>query len=278
MTTLYASDLDGTLLNAQAQISPAAADTIRRLNERGALITFVTARTPATIEPILRAAFPPIPGVAMTGAALWHCQSRSYEQVQYHCREDVIAVSQACQRHGVTPFVYTLPRGSNALVVYHSAPTLSSVEARFVADRTLNDLKTFHLGTHAPESSLDCTVLFFAMGTPESIEAVAADIRSCTDCYASCYPDTYNPGLALLEVFTHGVSKAEGLITLKRRVGADRIVAFGDNLNDIPMLQAADVAVAVDNAHPDVKAAADVVIGPNTDDAVPRFILEDFSI
>ena len=35
---------------------------------------------------------------------------------------------------------------------------------------------------------------------------------------------------------------------MKKKTGADRVVAFGDNLNDIPMLQAADVAVAVENA------------------------------
>ena len=60
---------------------------------------------------------------------------------------------------------------------------------------------------------------------------------------------------------------------LKAISGADRVVAFGDNINDIPMLREADVAVAVENAVPEVKRIADVIIGPNTTDAVPRFIL-----
>ncbi len=63
---------------------------------------------------------------------------------------------------------------------------------------------------------------------------------------------------------------------MKEKTGADRVVAFGDNLNDIPMLQAADVAVAVENARlPEVKEIADIVIGPNTDDAVAEFISGD---
>lgn len=62
---------------------------------------------------------------------------------------------------------------------------------------------------------------------------------------------------------------------MKEKTGADRVVAFGDNLNDIPMLQAADVAVAVENALPEVKEIADIVIGPNTDDAVAEFISGD---
>ena len=50
------------------------------------------------------------------------------------------------------------------------------------------------------------------------------------------------------------------------------MIAFGDNLNDIPMMRVADVAVAVGNALSQVKAEADVVIGANTADAVAQFI------
>jgi hydroxymethylpyrimidine pyrophosphatase-like HAD family hydrolase len=38
------------------------------------------------------------------------------------------------------------------------------------------------------------------------------------------------------------------------------------------MLQAADVAIAVENAVPEVKAIAQTIIGPNTTDAVPSYI------
>ncbi len=54
------------------------------------------------------------------------------------------------------------------------------------------------------------------------------------------------------------------------------MVAFGDNLNDLPMFGVADLAVAVGNALPDVKDAADVVIDPNYTDSVARFIESDF--
>lgn len=276
MKTLYATDLDGTLLDPTAHLSKYSADILNKLKSEGALISFVTARTPATVEPILSAALPNLPGVAMTGATLWNPTTRQYELVTYHYRNDVVSILDICRRHGVTPFVYTLPKGSNALKVYHSAQVLSKLETKFVADRTLNDLKTFSLSHDVPEEDMDIVVLFFAMGDPQSIRLAAYDIMENTDCYASWYPDTYHPGVALLEVFKKGVSKAEGLELLRRKVGADRVVAFGDNLNDIPMLQVADVAVAVDNAYPEVKRAADVVIGPSYNDAVVNFIAEDF--
>ncbi len=43
------------------------------------------------------------------------------------------------------------------------------------------------------------------------------------------------------------------------------------------MLKSADLAVAVANCVDEVRAVADIVIGPNTDDSVARFILDDIN-
>ena len=77
-------------------------------------------------------------------------------------------------------------------------------------------------------------------------------------------------------MFPPGVTKASAIQELSRRLGADRLVVFGDSLNDLPMLAVADVAVAVGNALQEVKDAADVVIDPNYTDSVARFIESDF--
>ena len=51
---------------------------------------------------------------------------------------------------------------------------------------------------------------------------------------------------------------------------AGDVIVYGDNLNDISMFEIADTAIAVDNALPAAKEAADAVIGLNTTDAVAR--------
>lgn len=275
MTTIYATDLDGTLLGSNATLSDYTARALRQLAGKGVAVTYITARTPATVQPIMAAAPPVIPGVVMTGAALWRNDENRYAHVAYHQAPDVEAIAEICRRHGVNPFVYTLEPGSNSLVVYHEAEVLSPIEHEFVVSRTLNDLKRFELNTPAPLPTRNHTVLFFAMGDPRRLKAAADEIHAATGCSASCYPDTYHQGLGLLEIFTRGVSKAAGLDELRRVTGADRVVAFGDNLNDIPMLRRADVAVAVANAHPEVKAVADIVIGHCDDDAVVKFITRE---
>ena len=49
-------------------------------------------------------------------------------------------------------------------------------------------------------------------------------------------------------------------------------VAFGDNFNDISMLEAAGTGVAMGNADDAVKARANIVIGDNTTDSIAQFI------
>ena len=107
--------------------------------------------------------------------------------------------------------------------------------------------------------------------------ALADDLRENVDCSVSNYVDIFGADTGILEVFAPRISKAEAVKRLAKSVNADRIVVFGDNLNDIPMLQVADAAVAVGNALPEVKDVADVVIGDNTTDAVARYIAEDFN-
>ena len=71
-TTLYVSDLDGTLLNPEAKISATTADILSRLiADEGLLFTIATARTPATAVPMTEAIGIRLPMIVMTGAAKW---------------------------------------------------------------------------------------------------------------------------------------------------------------------------------------------------------------
>ena len=86
------------------------------------------------------------------------------------------------------------------------------------------------------------------------------------------YHDIVDEADGYLEIFTAGTSKAAAISDLASKIGAGRVVVFGDNRNDIAMMQAADHSIAVDNAFPAVKAIATEVIGPNTADSVARWI------
>ena len=75
-----------------------------------------------------------------------------------------------------------------------------------------------------------------------------------------------------------GVNKAAGLADVADEHGIDAadVIAFGDFLNDVPMLAWAGRGVAVANAHPEVLAIADEVTASNDDDGV-AIVLESLA-
>lgn len=77
-----------------------------------------------------------------------------------------------------------------------------------------------------------------------------------------------------LEVIPAAINKGQGLLDTCRALGisAEETVAFGDAENDIPMLRAAGVGVAMGNAGPEVKAAANSVTQTNNEDGIALWL------
>ena len=79
---------------------------------------------------------------------------------------------------------------------------------------------------------------------------------------------------ALYEILPKGISKGSVLPKLAEYLGIDmrRTVAVGDYNNDISMLKSAGVGIAVANATPEAKAAADFVTVSNEENAIAKII------
>lgn len=273
--TLYVTDMDGTLLDDNSRVSPESAEIITDLTRRGALITVATARTPATVNPLLAHTVTSLPAIVMTGATLWDRNTMRYIDTRFISPETSRLIRAAADRHGVNPFIYTFD-DKGILTVYHNGER-SIHDDKFINERMNLPLKRFHIDEPAGmNQSIPNTVLFFAMGPCQRINALADDLRRSIDCSVSNYVDIFGKDVGIIEIFAPEVSKANAVKRLARDINADRIVVFGDNLNDLPMMRIADLSVAVDNALPEVKNAASTVIGPNTSHSVARFIAEDF--
>lgn len=274
MKKLFVSDLDGTLLNDDAKVSSASARIISDLSRQGALISFATARTPATVDILLAKTFTVIPAIVFTGAAMWNRTEHRYENTRFIDGENADEAIRACRSAGLQPFVYTLGN-ENILQVYHQG-ALTKKEEKFVYDRRGLPLKKFHIDEpDCNGTSLDSTILILAMGDVEAIFSLAEFLKRFDCLSISAYQDSYNRSTGIIEILGKDVSKASAVERLKVMTGAQHLTVFGDNLNDLPMMRIADVSVATANAVDAVKEAADVVIGSNNDDSVARYILEN---
>ena len=265
--------MDGTLLNNGSFVSNGSSSIISDLSHDGALITVATARTPATVVPLMEGTFTTVPCVVLTGAAMFDHATSAYHDVSYIPPDDCELLKSLYADAGIHPFVYHLDVNGE-LVVYHHYD-MTQAERDFYTPRSNLRLKRFTFEKMASGENNN-VLLLFSIAPKRAILPLADAIRATGRFSVSCYPDIFMPDLLILEVYSAGVSKANAVMRLMESAGAQRLVAFGDNLNDLPMLDIADVAVAVANAHPHVKESADIVIGPNYDDSVARFMLHDY--
>ena len=270
--TLYVSDLDGTLLGEDSQLSAVTVATLNRIiGELGGLFTVATARTPATVVPLMQQVHARLPFIVIGGSAMWNPVSMSYEHTRGIDDMTVNAVADVFDRCGVHPFIYRR-HGKNLLHTHHYGP-LSPQEERFIAERQHLPLKQFFLDDRDFRHSDDEALLIFSMNKYAVLKSIADDLRtSVPSCSVMVYHDIFDESEGYLEIFSAGTSKAAAIRDLARQLGAGRVVVFGDNRNDIAMMQAADFSVAVDNAFTEVKSVASEVIGPNTVDSVARWI------
>lgn len=270
--TLYVSDLDGTLLGEDSQLSAVTVATLNRIiGELGGLFTVATARTPATVVPLMQQVHARLPFIVIGGSAMWNPVTMSYEHTRGIDDMTVNAVADVFDRRGAHPFIYRR-HGKNLLHTHHYGP-LSPQEERFIAERQHLPLKQFFLDDRDFRHSDDEALLIFSMNKYAVLKSIADDLRtSVPTCSVMVYHDIFDESEGYLEIFSAGTSKAAAIRDLARQLGAGRVVVFGDNRNDIAMMQAADFGVAVDNAFTEVKAVASEVIGPNTVDSVARWI------
>ena len=110
----------------------------------------------------------------------------------------------------------------------------------------------------------------------ERLLPIKNEISKVSGAKATLYRDNYTD-MFFLEVFSSRATKAAGVVKLKEMVGADRLVTFGDNLNDLEMLSVSDFGIAVGDAVNEVKQKADLVIGKSYEDGVAEFLLPELN-
>lgn len=273
--TLYVSDMDGTLLNKDSVLSPTTVSKLNSLISQGAMFTVATARTPATVVDLMKDVDANLPFIVMAGCAMWNNRTMEYDSARIIPKKNIRRLIRIFERHGNNPFIYY--KHENQIIVHH-VRELTPEEEEFIAPRVQGQLKRLHpVDRLSADATQDGAMLIFSMGRFSDLRSIADDIDAeGISCAYNCYHDIFNEDAGFIDLYVEGTTKAAAIKELAARTGAERVVVFGDNLNDIPMLKIADWGVAVSNAFDEVKAVAHEVIGCNEDDSVVKWIEKDF--
>lgn len=272
--TLYISDLDGTLLNRDSVVSPHSIEKINALLQKGMLFTVATARTPATVVPLLQQLNLNIPAILMNGAVLYDIQQRRYIRSNGFTDNSALRYISLLEKRELVPFVYRIAH--NKLQVFHK-PLANDMQREFKRQRENTPYKDFILTTDYQKELLDNPPLFLlVIDHFDKLQTAAAEISRAGKCSIFCYRDIIDPEYGNLEIYPKGVSKAATAQEIITRLNPWEVVVFGDNLNDIPLFRVADRRYAPENAIDEIKQQATAIIADNDHDGVARFLCDDY--
>ena len=264
MKTLYITDLDGTLLGDGAKLSDFTRDTINRLVDGGMNFTLATARSYGSAGEVTKGLKTSAPAVLMNGVFLYELADKRAVNVFRYPDGVAEKVIEAFRAEGCDPNVYSYTDDID--IQFGKDPT--DYETEFFERRK----KLFKVYSTVENYNCDNVIYINRVNRYDLLRKIADRIDKIDGADYVLYADNYSD-YYFLEVFSAKANKKAG-IELLRQMGYEKIVAFGDNYNDLGMFEAADVSVAVGNACDEVKNAADIVIEKNTEDGVAKFLLQ----
>ncbi|HEY4391763.1 MAG TPA: HAD family hydrolase [Paenibacillus sp.] len=245
---LIVSDLDGTLLSADHTLPSSTATAIREYVSRGGRFTLATGRPFITARPIIQQLGISLPIILCNGAVLAQADGMPLERYGISLAS-LYDLLNAAEQSGLDILLFfgdevrTLARNIN-ITAYErkEGVTCSLISLHEIQECGTEIEKAILLG---PVEHSYRLFNEFADRSPALHSSIAA--FQSEDNYLELVPGQVSKGTALQQ------------LSAILDIPLDQVMAIGNQLNDLPMLEAAGIGVAVANSPEELKQAADYV-------------------
>ena len=272
LKTMIISDLDGTLLNSDVKLSEFTISAINSLVRLGINFTYATARSLNSAMLLTNRLELNFPVITYNGACIKNPATGEIIEIQCMDASQIKYIRDTLETFGVTPLVYTFLDGEEKVLWQRGSE--SDGMKHYLNSRSGD-------GRMLPVDSFDdlfCGEIFYFTcieDTRGALMPVYDDLK-CNDSLNSILQREIYRTEFWLEIMDYRVSKANALDDLKKLTGVDRIISFGDSINDVPLFEVSDECYAVQNAVDSLKKIADDVVESNDNDGVAKWLLENY--
>ncbi|GEM75212.1 Cof-type HAD-IIB family hydrolase [Vibrio sagamiensis] len=259
------SDLDGTLLNANGRLSDITKTVLTQLCDAGVEIVFATGRHPRDAKLVADSLGRNISIVGLNGALTWCGESQNIIDEQYISPEQIHKLLELVQGHDVHLSFFDR-EGWKLLEENQMAKQYASFSGfpyKVITAEEISQLKINKL----------------LLWKNQGIQSVEETIKQHLSGQLECYRTSEHQ----LEIGPANVSKASAATKLLAQKGIsfqNQAMAFGDSLNDLPLLSQAAQGVIMRNAMPDLANQLSMlpIADCHSTDGVARFLQLKFDV
>lgn len=265
MKTLYISDLDGTLLDNTPKTSEYTNNTINSLLQKGVIFSYATARSLVTARQVTCGLSPRYPVVVHNGTFIVDSTNGSILSKNTFSKKDAHKILSAILCADVSPVVFSLINGEQKFSYIGenaNIPTKDFLNKRQTDPRNRRCTSTDEL--------YDGEIYYFTcIGDEDKLQPLYNKFKTTHRCLYQI--DMYS-GEYWLEIMPKSATKANAVKQLANMLCCDKIVCFGDGINDIDMFEIADECYAVKNAVEELKEKATKIIVSNNNNGVAKWL------
>lgn len=258
-------DLDGTTLTTDKRITPRTKNILEHLDAHGVPVIIATGRAIYSVRELFFDVHLKHPVITLNGAVVFERLSGSvfgYEKID---EQALIKLLELAERDARIENMLLEALNGYYVRRYDEEVQKTFTDYRKIPPRTL-DLQSL---------SNEAVTNLLLRPRDEDKAYVHAQLQEALngEIYFAKTSWTWIEGIRA------GVHKAHAMRTVARRFGIplEAVVAFGDEWNDVEMLQEAGLGIAMENASELAKAAADYVAPPNDEEGVARMLEEIFA-
>lgn len=264
------TDLDGTLLRDDGTVSPQTKQVIHRIKDMGVRFVVATGRSQHIVRDLVPELGTDVLFITSNGSSIGYPVSRQVLYESTLSESLASTVLQYCHTHKLTYMVYK----QDAI---YSIPNLRS--DYFLAKNQSLDTKyqsQFVLLSHEQpyQDYHGIEKILIIEQDHNQYNLIKQDLEGLDDIQLTASHQTY------LDVNPKGVSKGVAVQELLKQWSIDHAeaIAFGDQENDLSMLQSVGHSVAMDNAIDVVKNVADATTCSNNEDGVAKYLKSYFNL
>jgi Cof subfamily protein (haloacid dehalogenase superfamily) len=256
---LIAIDLDGTLLNDEGKVSLGNETAVKQAVSQGIQVIIATGKTRYSAREAMAQLGLRTPGVFIQGLVVCNADG----SVRYERRLDVPMIQRVldfCQQHELDPTAYCHER----LLTLFDGPHRARMHERY--GEPFAELLPAEAWSKAGVNKV--LISKRRVDFPREMRDKLSDMVGDTAVVVQAIPSS-------IEVLPQGASKGAGVARLLEDLGIawENVLAIGDGENDIEMLQAAGIGVAMGNANELVQNTADYVTNSNIEDGVANALI-----
>lgn len=268
---LLAIDIDGTLVNSQHELSQRTRQAVLRAKRAGVEIVLATGRRYSRVLSLVEPLELNVPLVTASGALIKRASDhQTLFQAEFLPRAlGVCLETIASQGYEAVLYGDTFHEGFD---FYHrGVATSCRLLTEFFAKNEGFGCVDAMIMTQPPPGIF----AGFVMGARDEMHSLINKIERALpgQLYLHVLRSPRYAGF-MCEIAPAGVSKWTGVWQLAEEWGiaAEEICAVGDDVNDIPMIEAAGLGVAMGNAVEEAKAAADRIAPTNDEDGLEQVV------